>query len=135
MKRIRKKYDKGAILKIDSLLYEQIKEFVKVNKLQYPSIKNFVEQSVMHSLGFKKYNLGGANMVFDDGKTLKEIVGVPTGKYAICAICSNAFFKEKTDESGVCLKCSSAIGKVVSSIKEKKERKRKSKLNKIIENN
>lgn len=122
-----------ALVKIDSILYKQMKEFVNLNKLQYPSVKNFAEQAIMRSLGFKRYDIEGVDYEKSADKPLVNVVGEPEGHYVICHICGKTFFIRNSDDSRVCSSCTAAIKQVVKSIKEEKIKKRKfDKYNKFL---
>lgn len=53
---------KTKLVKMDSDLYNKVKEHVSQNKVEHPSIKNFVEKSVLKSLSLPQdLNLNSNN--------------------------------------------------------------------------
>lgn len=114
-----------SLIKIDAMLYKQMREFINLNKLQYPSVKNFAEQAIMRSLGFKRYDIEGVDPEKSAHKPLVNVVGKLEGHYVVCNICSKTFFIKQPSDSRVCPSCTAAIKGVVDSIKQDRIKKRK----------
>ncbi|MDO8508191.1 MAG: hypothetical protein Q7S27_00740 [Nanoarchaeota archaeon] len=120
----KKKAEKTALIKINSLLYRQVREFVKFHPIEYPSIKHFVENSIMKSLGFKKYDIEGIDLEKSDSKPLVDVVGSPA-KYLRCIFCDCFYPKnEKKGSVNVCPICAEAIMQVVISIRNENSNKK-----------
>src|SRR3989338_7876595 len=102
------KYSEPVLVKMNQELYEQVRQKVKENSIEYPSIKHFVEIAVMHTLGFKKYDIEGVNQEFIEKEPLKNLVK----NYASCSFCTKFFLKNKEDKGDfakVCSSCKLAI--------------------------
>jgi len=121
----KKKSEGTNLVKLDSKLYNQIREYVKLNKLEYPSIKNFVENAVTRALGFKQYDIEGIDSQKLAKTPLSEVVGKSSSRYVPCALCNKLFISPKGSNIRVCQECSSEIMQVVDTIVQKRENKRK----------
>jgi len=112
MKKLQKARLETALVKINSQLYQQMREYVKLHKLEHPSIKNFVEHAIMRSLGFKKYNVDGVDYDKIANRPLSEVVGEKSDNLVLCVICNRVFFKDRANlgvTKRICPNCKAAL--------------------------
>lgn len=83
-----------SLVKIDSIIYEKIRDKVESDNVNYPSIKNFIEKAVVQLLEIGKYNVEG---IPHDARIytmpLNQLMPQEGGGYTVCSTCGSAFFK------------------------------------------
>ncbi len=109
-----------VLVKMNSILYEKIKEKVETEKVEYPSIKNFVEKACIQLLEMGKYNIEGVPQdIRRYTQPLNSLVK-STKTHIFCSLCNKVFFANKSDKSEVrtiCPNCRMAMLNLAEKIK------------------
>ena len=90
------KKEKTSLIKINSDLYNKVKEKVNANSIEYPSIKHFVENAITLALGFKKYDIEGIPQDISSYNKipLKDIMYHSNKNLTVCVLCLRFFLAD-----------------------------------------